>query len=409
MADEGNEAEDRGSASPERPASKTAKKATKKPKRKARKRKRSSATQRRSATPTGAPWTFPKVTLEKAITLAQAIEEKNAGRPLRSENLAPMVAYRKSNDWRYLDLLRAANQYGLVSGSGATVTVALTEIGSDIVAPSSPNQRQSALLRAFNNVDLFARVAEFYSGKKIPEDEYFGNTLTRDFGVPRERVTTFIEVFTQNLEFLKAFASDGSTQPLVSALSLRPLQAEGTDQQWFAAPPEHEGVREFLDTCFILMPFGEWYDRYFREIYVPATKDAGFEPLRADGLFSVGSVMEQIWAQIRKAKVLLADLTNRNPNVFYELGLAHAIRKPVVFVAGSIDDVPFDVRHLRVVVYDIREPNWAEKLRRDITTYLKNTRLEPEKSIPQPYREISLEDPTASDAKNEVEPRKQRR
>jgi hypothetical protein len=139
------------------------------------------------------------------------------------------------------------------------------------------------------------------------------------------------------------------------------------------------------------MPFGDWFDRYFKEIYVPATKDAGFEPLRADELFSAGAVMEQIWTQIRKAKILLADLTGKNPNVFYELGLAHALRKPVVFVAADIEDVPFDVRHLRVVVYDIREPNWSEKLRREITTYLSNTRTDPEKSIPQPYRERSSE------------------
>jgi hypothetical protein len=139
------------------------------------------------------------------------------------------------------------------------------------------------------------------------------------------------------------------------------------------------------------MPFGEWYDRYFRDIYIPATKEAGFEPLRADGLFTAGAVMDQIWAQIRKAKVLLADLTGKNPNVFYELGLAHALGKPVVFVAGDIEDVPFDVRHLRVVVYDIREPSWAEKLRREITAYLKNTRTDPEKSIPQPFRESPVE------------------
>jgi len=67
------------------------------------------------------------------------------------------------------------------------------------------------------------------------------------------------------------------------------------------------GVREFLDTCFIIMPFGDWQDRYFKEIYVPATKEAGYEPVRADGLFSTGTVIEQIWEQIGKAKVLLAE------------------------------------------------------------------------------------------------------
>lgn len=97
--------------------------------------------------------------------------------------------------------------------------------------------------------------------------------------------------------------------------------------------------------------------------------------------------MEQIWHQINKSRVLLADLTGKNPNVFYELGLAHARRKPVIFVSGSIDDVPFDLRHLRVVLYNVHEPGWSEKLKKEITAHLKGTREEPEKSIPQPFRD----------------------
>ena len=143
---------------------------------------------------------------------------------------------------------------------------------------------------------------------------------------------------------------------------------------------------EFLDTCFVLMPFGNWYDRYYSEIYASAIIDAGFEPVRADGLFSTGSVMEQILEQIHKAKVLRADLTGKNPNVFYELGLSHARRKPVVFVSGDLEDVPFDLRHLRVVIYEVREPKWDEKLRKHITAYLKNAKTDPAKSIPQPFR-----------------------
>ena len=144
-----------------------------------------------------------------------------------------------------------------------------------------------------------------------------------------------------------------------------------------------------MDTCFILMPFGEWSDKYFTDIYVPATKDAGFEPIRADGLFSSGSVMEQIWEQISKAKVLLAELTNKNANVFYELGLSHAIGKPVVLITGNLEDVPFDLRHLRVIAYEIRDPHWGDQLQKRHNSVLKNTKLDPEKSIPQPFRMIS--------------------
>jgi len=225
-------------------------------------------------------------------------------------------------------------------------------------------------------------------------------------------VPTFISVFQSNLEYLKAFTADSKGRPVVSTIG---QESKGTDAPSLLPSPvpaegeRSEGVREFLDTCFILMPFGSWFDRYFKEIYVPATKEAGFEPLRADGLFSAGAVMEQVWAQIRKAKVLLADLTGKNANVFYELGLAHAARKPVVFVAGDIEDVPFDVRHLRVVVFDVREPGWSDKLRRDITTYLKNARSEPDKSIPQPYREFPLDEPESPSVEQTLPTKKARK
>lgn len=341
----------------------------------------------------GGPWTFPKHPLEKAIEVAQALEEKNAGKPLKSADFAPLLGFKRVQDWRYLEILRSANQYGLVQGSGSAATVELTTLGQDIVAPSSPSQRQKALLAAFNKVEVFKNVAAFYAGKRIPEDEFFGNTVVRDFAVIRERVPTFIEVFAANLAYLKAFAATAEGAPVVSATAI-PTTAEASVT---SAKIESEGVREFLDTCFVLMPFGEWFDRYYKEIYVPAIKEAGFEPLRADSLFNSGSVIEQIWQQIRKTKVLLADLTGKNPNVFYELGLAHAARKPVVFVAGNIEDVPFDVRHLRVVTFDVREPGWSDRLRRDITAYLKSARAEPERTIPQPFREVVLPEESAEE------------
>ena len=84
--------------------------------------------------------------------------------------------------------------------------------------------------------------------------------------------------------------------------------------------------------------------------------------------------------------MLLADLTDKNANVFYELGLAHAAFKPVVFTTSKIEDVPFDLRHLRVIVYEIRDPDWAQKLRTSITEYLRTTIKDPAKSIPHPFR-----------------------
>ena len=67
--------------------------------------------------------------------------------------------------------------------------------------------------------------------------------------------------------------------------------------------------------------------------------------------------------------------------VFSELGLAHAAKKPVVFTASQVDDVAFDLRHLRVIIYEVREPEWAARLKQSVTGYLRNASKEPGKSI----------------------------
>jgi hypothetical protein len=349
---------------------------------------RGSGASSKAASAKGKPWTFPKNSLEEAIGVAKAMEEKNAGNPMPAQDVAIAVGFRQSNDWRFLEVLRSANQYGLVTGSGASATIHLASLGQDVVAPSSPTQRSEALLRAFRSVKEFEAVEKHYGGKRIPEDEFFLNTLTRDFSIPRDRAEHFAKVFLENLKYLRAFAPAGS------ATDAKPIQSEAVTA---TTPPEkvpspivskEPRVREFLDTCFVMMPFGEWYDRYYAEIYVPAIKEAGFEPVRADELFTTGSVVEQIWEQIEKSKLLLADLSGKNPNVFYELGLAHAARKPVVFTAGQLDDVPFDLRHLRVIIYEIREPEWAARLRKSVADYLRNAAKEPGKSIPHPFRKL---------------------
>jgi len=355
---------------------------SKKPKAKGGRRKKTAAIKRKQSAAL-TPYRFPKNTLEEALKVAKSIDDKFAGNPTKAADLVKAVGFNKENDWRFLDFLKSAALYGLTSGTGSRATIRLEKLGEDILSPGSSEQRQKALLDAFRNVEDFKAVEAFYKGKKIPEDEFFENTLIRHFKIARDRVQVFSRVFLNNLGFLKAFRVS-EVKDEGGAVTL----AQVVDAAVSSLDKREEGVREFLDTCFVMMPFGQWNDVYYKEIYISAIKEAGFEPVRGDEMFSSGSVVEQIWEQIDKAKVLLADLTGKNPNVFYELGLAHAARKPVVFTSGSLDDVPFDLRHLRVIIYDIREPNWNQKLKGSITAYLKSAKTDPDRSIPQPFRDI---------------------
>lgn len=143
---------------------------------------------------------------------------------------------------------------------------------------------------------------------------------------------------------------------------------------------------ERRDNCFTMMPFSDPFSIYYEQLYKPAIEDAGLEPVRADDLFRPGVIVSDLWRMIQEAKVLLAELTTKNANVFYELGLAHAIGKPIVLISETLDDVPFDLQQLRVLLYDKDDPTWGDKLKADITTAIKETLEAPIEAVPNIFR-----------------------
>ncbi len=151
-----------------------------------------------------------------------------------------------------------------------------------------------------------------------------------------------------------------------------------------------------------MMPFGEPFDGYYQEIYMPAVRSVGLMPTRADDLFRPSPVVDDIWEMVKKAAVLIADLTGGNRNVYYELGLAHAIGKPVVLVAPNIEDIPFDLRYLRRLIYDRDRPAWGRKLKNEIARALSEVLEDAPSAIPPTFLVPSrftrpVEDPVTSE------------
>lgn len=142
-----------------------------------------------------------------------------------------------------------------------------------------------------------------------------------------------------------------------------------------------KGARKKKPLCFVISPFGDWYDRYYLDIYKPAVEAAGFEAKRADDLYRPSAIVHDIWDYVRASRVMLADLTAKNPNVFYELGLAHAKGKPVVLLTQSMEDVPFDLRALRVIEYEVEDPAWSAVLRVKIQKALEEVLDSPEQAV----------------------------
>ena len=131
------------------------------------------------------------------------------------------------------------------------------------------------------------------------------------------------------------------------------------------------------NSCFIVMPFDGMFQTQYERVIKPAVEAAGLKCIRGDEIYSKPNIMSDIWAAIRSARVIVAELTGRNANVFYEIGLAHAIGKPVILLTRNENDVPFDLRALRYRFYDPNDPFWGENLSASLTEMLLQVIAEP--------------------------------
>jgi len=123
---------------------------------------------------------------------------------------------------------------------------------------------------------------------------------------------------------------------------------------------------------FVVMPFAVEMDSVFTRIK-SVGESLGLKVERGDEAFTANVVMEDVWSSISFARLVVADCTGRNANVFYEIGLAHAIGKITIPVSQKIADIPFDIGHRRVIVYEATPEGmdqFAEKLKATIRSEL---------------------------------------
>lgn len=126
--------------------------------------------------------------------------------------------------------------------------------------------------------------------------------------------------------------------------------------------------------CLIIGPIGEpgseirkQSDQLFRHVIRPAVESLGYTPTLAGEISEPGLITNQIIKRIVSDPIVVADLSGSNPNVFYELALRHAVRKPLIQVLRKGDPLPFDVSGMRTIPFDLSDLDSAAKARSDIT------------------------------------------
>ena len=106
--------------------------------------------------------------------------------------------------------------------------------------------------------------------------------------------------------------------------------------------------------AFIVSQFGGYYDILYDEVIKPVCEELNYDPTRGDEVASCTLILNDIITSIRNSSVIIAEITPDNPNVFYEVGYAHALAKPTILLCekGIRNKLPFDISGFRTIFYD---------------------------------------------------------
>ena len=97
---------------------------------------------------------------------------------------------------------------------------------------------------------------------------------------------------------------------------------------------------------FVLMPFGDNFMGIYRDHIKQVAAQMQLTVSRADDMFTTNSIVADIWSGIFNSRLIIADCTDRNPNVFYEIGVAHTVGRRTLLISRRVKDIPFDLRHI---------------------------------------------------------------
>lgn len=164
----------------------------------------------------------------------------------------------------------------------------------------------------------------------------------------------------------------------VASLLIKPTEEDIDKEKHIVKVNPIFSGRSFLkedNLCFVLMPFEAPYTEIYEKLIKPTVEKEGFECKKSDDIFSTQSVIEDIWEKINKASLIIAEISDNNPNVMYELGICHTIGKDVMMITQHPENIPFNFRHLRTYPYQ-NDISKADEMKANISSmiqYIKST------------------------------------
>jgi hypothetical protein len=136
--------------------------------------------------------------------------------------------------------------------------------------------------------------------------------------------------------------------------------------------------------CFVISPIGEEgsemrerSDKVLEHIIKPPVEECGYECMRADEISEPGIITSQIIQHLIDDDLIIADLTGRNPNVYYELAVRHVVRKPIVQVIQAGESIPFDVAGTRTIHVDHRDLDSVADCKLELVKQIRSVEKDP--------------------------------
>lgn len=327
--------------------------------------------------------TFPASSFMEALPLALAIQLHAAGQRVRRLTLFEHMD-RSAESGSSRQLITNSGQYGLTTGSYAAEFLELTPDG-DLASrddASASAQLAARLKLAIEQVEPFNRLYQQFSNNRLPAPSVLRDFVVEHQLAPADHVDECVETFLANsrdLGLITTYA--GAERMLTFEMMLEQAPAgvpgerkEGDPDPALApelvVPPAEPRsptavvaqAMDLSDVCFVVSPIGaseteqrKHADLIFGSLLEPALSELGLRLIRADRISKPGLITAQVIDHLVRATLVIADLSFGNPNVFYELALRHATRRPVVQIVRASDPLPFDVGQFRTVVIDMQD------------------------------------------------------
>jgi hypothetical protein len=313
---------------------------------------------------------FPACPLEEALDFAKSIYEYGSGKPVKRLSLFDHLNKSPDSSTSRM-LITNSNKYGLTKGSYVSENLELSTQAIIAVDDEAP-ARERAKVRielAITAIEPFNKLYEQFQGNKLPARAALIDAI-KSFGVDTSLAEEAVDTFIVNLRFTGLLQTLSGADRIVSIdhyvetlpASTFTKSAEGrlsANLQSSSTAVITGEQAHFQTICFYITPIGEdgseqrkHSDLFLGSIVEPALESLGLTVVRADAIDKPGTITRQIMEYLLRSRLVIADLSFQNPNVFYELAIRHAARLPVVQLIRSGDRLPFDVQQMRTIRID---------------------------------------------------------